>query len=193
MDWTDFDPDNQATLALHLVTRHGSATPLLWVTVYKEELKDQRNDFEDACLPRLKPLLPRDCDVTILADRGFGDHKLFKFLDSLGFHYVIRFRGNIHVTAADGETRPAADWVGKCGRARKLRDAEVAAASHAYKVGAVVGVKAMKEAWWLCCQRWRGLAAMQINYYAKRWTIEPNFRDSKDSAVRHGAWCAEHR
>src|SRR5271166_6945315 len=26
MDWTDFDADNQSTLALHLVTRHGRAT-----------------------------------------------------------------------------------------------------------------------------------------------------------------------
>ena len=33
MDWTDFDPDNQSTLALHLVTRHGRATPLLWLGV----------------------------------------------------------------------------------------------------------------------------------------------------------------
>jgi hypothetical protein len=47
MDWTDFDRDNQCTLALHLVTSHGRATPLLWLTVDKDELKDQRNDFED--------------------------------------------------------------------------------------------------------------------------------------------------
>ena len=46
MDWTDFDADNQAALALNLVTRHGRATPLLWLTVDKDELKDQRNDFE---------------------------------------------------------------------------------------------------------------------------------------------------
>ena len=70
----------------------------------------------------------------LYADRGFGDVKLFKFLDSLGFQYVIRFRGNIHVRAADGETRLAADWVGKGGRARKLRHAEVSAARQ--KVGA---------------------------------------------------------
>ena len=38
MDWTDFDRDGQATLALNLVTGHGRATPLLWVTVWKEEL-----------------------------------------------------------------------------------------------------------------------------------------------------------
>src|SRR5271170_4631855 len=97
MDWTDFDADNQSTLALHLVTRHGRATPLLWLTVDKDELKNQRNDFEDLCLSRLKALLPEGVTATILADRGFGDVKLFKFLDSLGFHYVIRFRGNIHV------------------------------------------------------------------------------------------------
>ena len=54
MDWTDFDADNQSTLALHLVTRHGRATPLLWLTVDKDELKNQRNDFEDLCLSRLK-------------------------------------------------------------------------------------------------------------------------------------------
>ena len=180
MDWTDFDPDNQSTLALHLVTRHGRATPLLWLTVDKDELKDQRNDFEDLCLSRLKALLPEGVTATILADRGFGDVKLFAFLGSLGFHYVIRFRGNIHVSAADGETRLAADWVGKGGRARKLRDAEVSAARQ--KVGAVVCVKAagMKEAWHLAASD-GALSAPQITkLYSKRWTIEPSFRDSKD-------------
>ena len=68
--------DNQSTLALHLVTNHGRATPLIWLTVDKDELKNQRNDFEDACLSRLKALPPEGVAVTILADRGFGDVKL---------------------------------------------------------------------------------------------------------------------
>jgi hypothetical protein len=122
MDWTDFDHDDQATLVLGLVTGHGRAAPLLWLTVWKEELKNQRNDYEDACLRRLCELVPSGCRVTILADRGFGDQKLFAFLGELGFDYVIRFRGNIHVTDAAGQTRPAVEWVGKAGRARKLRD-----------------------------------------------------------------------
>src|SRR4051794_37472752 len=58
MDWTDFDADGQATLALKLVTRHGRATPLIWLSVHKDELKDARNDYEDACLPRLAEVLP---------------------------------------------------------------------------------------------------------------------------------------
>jgi len=180
MDWTDFDADNQATLALHLVTRHGRATPLMWLTVDKDELKDQRNDFEDLCLSRLKSLLPEGVSATILADRGFGDVKLFEFLESQGFRYVIRFRGNIHVTAADGETPLAADWVGKGGRARKLREAEISAARQ--KVGAVVCVKGadMKEAWHLAASDGALSAPQVIKLYSKRWTIEPSFRDSKD-------------
>ena len=186
MDWTDFDADNQATLALHLVTRHGRATPLLWLTVDKDELKGQRNDFEDLCLSRLKALLPEGVAATILADRGFGDVKLFEFLESLGFRYVIRFRGDIHVSAADGETRLAADWVGKGGRARKLREAEISAARQ--KVGAVVCVKGadMKEAWHLAASDGSLSAPAIIKLYSKRWTIEPSFRDSKDLRFRMG-------
>ena len=127
MDWTDFDHDGQSTLVLSRVTGHGRAAPLIWLTVWKEEIATRRNDYEDACLRRLAETMPPDCRVTILADRGFGDQKLFAFLGELGFGYVIRFRGNIRVADATGETKPAADWVGKGGRARKLRDARVTA------------------------------------------------------------------
>ena len=180
MDWTDFDHDGQSTLALSLVTGHGRAAPLIWLTVWKEEITDQRNDYEDACLRRLAETVPPGCRVTILADRGFGDQKLFAFLGELGFGYVIRFRGNIRVANATGETRPAAEWVGKGGRARKLRDARVTAQGR--QVGAVVCVhaKGMKEPWCLAASDPEATAAMLVNHYAKRWTIEPGFRDTKD-------------
>lgn len=180
MDWTEFDADDQSTLALHLVSSHGRATPLIWLTVGKDELKNRRNDIEDLCLSRLKALLPQGVSATILADRGFGDVKLFAFLQTLDFRYVIRFRGNIHVSAADGETRLAADWVGKGGRAHKLRDAEISAARQ--KVGAVVCVKAagMKEAWHLAASDGALGAPAIVKLYSRRWTIEPSFRDSKD-------------
>ena len=180
MDWTDFDHDDQATLVLSLVTGHGRAAPLLWLSVWKDELTKQRNDFEDACLRRLAELVPARCRVTILADRGFGDQKLFAFLAELSFGYVIRFRGNIHVTDADGRTRPAAEWVGRGGRPRKLVDARVTAQGR--QVGAVVCVQArdMKQPWCLASSERDATAARLINHYAKRWTIEPQLRDTKD-------------
>jgi hypothetical protein len=95
MDWTDFDHDGQSTPVLSLVSSHGRAAPLIWLTVWKEEIATRRNDYEGACLRRLAETIPPDCRVTILADRGFGDQKLFAFLTELDFAYVIRFRGNI--------------------------------------------------------------------------------------------------
>ena len=180
VDWTDFHHDGQSTLVLSLVTGHGRAAPLIWLTVWKEEIATRRNDYEDACLRRLAETVPPGCRVTILADRGFGDQKLFAFLDELGFGYVIRFRGNIRVADATGETRPAADWVGTGGRARKLREARVTAQGR--QVGAVVCVhaKGMKEPWCLAASDPEATAAVLVNHYAKRWTIEPSFRDPKD-------------
>ena len=180
VDWTDFHHDGQSTLVLSLVTGHGRAAPLIWLSVWKEEIATRRNDHEDACLRRLAETVPPGCRVTILADRGFGDQKLFAFLDELGFGYVIRFRGNIRVANATGGTRPAADWVGKGGRARKLRDARVTAQGR--QVGAVICVhaKGMKEAWCLAASDPEATAAVLVNHYAKRWTIEPSFRDTKD-------------
>jgi len=92
MDWTDFDVDDQTTLALSLVTRHGRATPLVWLTVFKAELND-----------KLFGAIGRSAAEGGVADRGFGDTKLFTYLTTLGFGHVIRFGGNIHVAAADGE------------------------------------------------------------------------------------------
>jgi hypothetical protein len=199
MDWTDFDDDDQATFALHLVTGHGRAAPLLWLSVWKDELKDERNDFEDACLPRLVELVPADCRVTILADRGFGDQKLFAFLAELGFGYVVRFRGNIQVTDADGTTKLAAEWVGTGGRARKLTDARVTAKGQ--QVGAVVCVHAkdMKEPWCLATSERDATAATLINHYSKRWTIDIDqaWRLSRINwwvgSTCNGAFWVEHR
>ena len=84
---------------------------------------------------------------------------------------MIRFRGNIHVTDADGITRPAAEWVGKSGRARKLTDARVTAKGQL--VGAVVCVHAkdMKEPWCLATSERDATAATLINHYGLDPTV----------------------
>jgi hypothetical protein len=179
MDWTEFDHDDQATLVLSLVTGHGRAAAL-WLSVWKDELKNQRNAYEDTCLRRLSELVPPGCRVTILADRGFSDQKLFAFLDKVGFGYVIRFRGNTYVTAADGQSKLAPEWVGKSGRARKPRDARVTAKGQPVAAVVCVHAKGMKEPWCLASSDREAPAAILVNHYARRWTIEPQFRDTKD-------------
>ena len=181
LDWTDFDADKQATIMLSLITDHGRATPLLWLTVDKRTLKDNRSLYEHRVLVRLAELLPADVKVCVVADRGFGDQKLCRMLtEELCFDYVIRFRGNIAVTATTGETRTAAAWVRPGGRARVLRGAEVTA--DRYPVGTVVCVQHpdMKQAWCLAASTTDATAKHLIGYYGRRWGIECGLRDTKD-------------
>jgi hypothetical protein len=124
MDWTDFDADGQTTIMLSLMTRHGRATPPVWLTVAADTLKNHRNEYEYQAFVRLgqhrlADALPAGIEVCIVADRCFGDQKLYRFLtEQLKVDYVIRFRGNIAVTSADGDQRTAVGWVGPGGPAR---------------------------------------------------------------------------
>ena len=181
MDWTDFDADNQATIMLALMSDHGRSTPLVWLTIDKSTLKDRRSFYEHRVLVRLAELLPAETKVCIVADRGFGDQKLYRMLtEELCFDYVIRFRGNIAVTAATGETRTAAAWVQAGGRARVLRGAEVTA--DRYRVGTVICVQDpdMKQAWCLAASSTDATAKQLTGLYGRRWGIECTLRDSKD-------------
>ena len=101
-------------------------------------------------------------------------------LDDLTFSYVIRFRGNITVTAADGEVRTAAGWVGPGGRARVLRGAAVTA--ERYQVGTVLCVqdKDMKQACCLAASDTKAQTKTLKALYGKRWGIECGLRDTKD-------------
>jgi len=181
MDWTDFDADGHVTLALRLCSAgNGRAEPLLWVSMHKEELAGRRNDIEDAALRRLAETLPAGVHATILADRGFSDHRLYAFLASLGFDYVIRMKANVFVAAADGETRRAGDWVGAGGRARTLRLPTVTAEEAVVPTVVCVKAKGMKDSWCLASSLADATARTIIDLYARRWTIEPSFRDEKD-------------
>lgn len=180
LDWTEFDKDGHSTLALHLLTSHGRATPLLWMTVRKAKLKGWRNAYEDKLLARLRELVPQHVGVTVLADRGFGDKALYALLDELGFNFVVRFREGVLVTDAAGETRPASEWVPTNGRARLLVGAAVTGERRQVPAVVCVKKKGMKDAWCLAVGDTEVKAAQVVKLYGKRFTIEENFRDTKD-------------
>ena len=149
LDWTEFDADDHATLAGYLITSHGRATPLIWMTVSKSTLKNKRNDHEYRLIERLHECLAADVKITLLADRGFGDQKLYQFLQTLGWDFVIRFRGVIQVEDAAGTRKPAKSWVPNSGRATMMRDARVTRTRAEVPAVVVVHAKDMEEAWCL--------------------------------------------
>src|SRR5664279_838145 len=180
MDWTDFDGDAQSTIAIHVMTNHGRATPLVWLTVAKGNIKGWRNFYEYFVLERLRETIPAGVKVTVLADRGFGDHKLYEKCRTLNLDFIIRFRESIMVESNDGEAQRAKAWVPAGGRPRLLP--EPAVTNRKYRVPTVVCVKAprMKEAWCLATSHTDKTATEIVKLYGRRFTIEESFRDTKD-------------
>jgi hypothetical protein len=180
MDWTEFDGDSQATISLNLVTTHGRATPLLWKTVDQKQLKNNRNNYEDDILSRLKNAINPDVKVTILADRGFFDIKLFEFLTELNFEYCIRVRNNTYITDKSNITRKASEWVPQNGQTKTIRNAKITAEGYEVGLVAIKHQKGMKQPWCIVSSDETLSGSGVIGWYAKRWGCEPQFRDTKD-------------
>jgi hypothetical protein len=192
-DWTEYGLHGQNRLAINLVTRHGRATPLLCKTIPSAQLKGQMSHQEVGLLGVLKSLLPASVkQVIILADRGFGDVDLYDNIVELKFDFVIRFRGVITVTAPDGRSAPASDWVPLGGRPRRILNARLT--GQRYEVGAFVAIKQinMKDPWLLATSlSW--LPKRVVELYGRRFTCEEHFRDEKDPRFGLGSRLARVR
>ena len=142
IDWSDYARSGHSKIAISLVTSHGRATPLVWLTVHTSKLKKRRASYEQRVLRMLKWALPEDVRVTVLADRGFGDTALYEQMTGLlRFDFVIRFRG-VHPRhdprgrvasrfrlgraqrTGHADPRRETDQVSRAGRRRRHRQAQ---------------------------------------------------------------------
>ena len=177
LDWTSFAADGQDTIVLSMVTGHGRATPLLWKKVASSTLKGNQRRYEYEVLRRLREVLPAGVKVTVVADRGFADCKLFYALTTeLAFEYVIRLRGDIYVTNASGRRggrrRGACAAVGGCSGDRRVRSA---GRRGRVRTGSEDGRTVVPGG-----QRSDSPDAGPDSALRKRWGIEAGFRDIKD-------------
>jgi len=78
----------------------------------KSKIQGRRNEHEDALLEPFWEVLPKGVQVTVLANRGFGDQALYELLKGLlGLDFVVRFRGIVKVESADGEAIGHDKWL----------------------------------------------------------------------------------
>ena len=184
LDWTEFDKDDHVTLCAYAITRHGRATPLIWKTYPKSKLEGHRTQWEHDLVEQLHRAISPSVDITLLADRGFGDQKLYSLLDLLGWDFVIRFRAGILVENQMGETKTAGEWLSARGRATMIRHAKVTADKANVPAVVTVHAKNMKQPWCLATSLSEKTASDIVKLYARRFTIEETFRDTKD--IRFG-------
>lgn len=79
----------------------GRAIPVVWKT-FETKSCSLRFDLYRPLLDRARALLPASCQVTLLADRGFGAHRLLRYCRDNGLHFVIRLKSNRHIIGPDG-------------------------------------------------------------------------------------------
>jgi len=191
LDWTEFDADDHSTLCAYVITTHGRATPLCWKTYKKSTVTDgKRSEYEITLIEQIARAIPPEIAITLLADRAFGSQVLYESLVLLGWNYVIRFRGCIHVEHK-GVSKTAAEWLPASGRATKLEGALVTHERTAIGAVVVVKDKRMKDAWCLATSFRDRTAAAIVSLYGRRFTIEETFRDQKD--LRFGMGLKETR
>jgi len=186
MDWTEFDKDDQTTLSLALVTSKRRAIPLVWFTVHKSTLKGRQREYEKKALRMLADAMPANVHIVLLADRGFGDVKLYRYVHkTLGFDFVIRFRPNIYVSW-DGWLRPAGDIVPRNGRIRVLRETELTAKEAGPYTVVLYKAAGMKDSWCLATSLPDASGREVVNSYSRRFQCEEVYRDLKDRRYGYG-------
>lgn len=179
LDWSSFYADEQTMLSINLVTGKGLATPLVWKSVDKKQLKHNRARYEDQLLSRLKAVLPEGVQVLLLADRGFADQRFFRFLEEeLKFNYIIRIKSSTTIVHHTTQQK-ALEWLRPDGRSVCLKHASMTLQKYPIQQFIAVKDKNMKAAWFLVSNT-QLQAKEVIHLYAKRWKIEPYFRDLKD-------------
>lgn len=182
LDWTEYDYADQSRVTMNLITKHGWATPLVWITVAKSRLKNHRTAYEKKVLRLLADSIPEGTAAIVLADRGFCNVGLFAYIkQKLGWDYIIRIKGTIE---AYDEKHPLGR---KTQELRLVRGAAPRSLSNVllthqkYRLQALVAVwdTDMKEPWYLATSL-ADAGATVVRYYGRRFTCEEHYRDEKD-------------
>jgi hypothetical protein len=110
---------------------------------------------------------------------GLADQKFFRFLDEeLKFQYIIRIKSSTTIIHKNIKNKASA-WLKSDGRSLGLKKALLTLKEYPIEQFVAVQDKGMKAAWFLVSNT-KLKPREIITSYAKRWKIEPFFRDLKD-------------
>src|SRR5262245_31442122 len=161
---------------------NGRAVPLLWASYPEWVLSKSQNNLEEGLLRLLKSLLPKEVQVVLLADRGFGRTELARTCQQIGIHYVVRIKADVWVDAPEFRGK-LLDFKVKRGMCCVLRNVAFRK-KDPVRQNVVVRwkpnlPKKRDEPWFLMTDLQRSPLALS-ELYGKRMTIEELFRDRKN-------------
>jgi Transposase DDE domain len=147
------------------VMKHGSATVAF--TDYCTVLETTRN------------VLPADCQITLLADRGFEHGELIRWLRSHQWSWAIRAKSDLKITLSNAQTESVADLLPESEQAFLFTDVTLLEDIQCHLATARLSMA--QEAWAVITDKSPSVQTFAL--YGQRFGgIEPHFKDYKSAA-----------
>lgn len=151
----------------------GRSFPLAQLVMEHPSATVAYRDYQ-AVLETAQSLLPPNCTVTLLADRGFEHGDLIRWLNAQRWHWAIRAKCDLNVKRANGLTAKIGELVAPQEEAYLFHRVTVLEAIECEL--ATANLSAAGEAWMVLSDQRASLKTFEV--YGKRFGgIEPHFKD----------------
>jgi len=176
-DWTDVA---NGKLLVFSLPANGRSIPFFAKAVAKKAGEGAMIRAENKALAALQRICQNGPEVTVVADRGFGNQRWIPTVKGLGFHFVQRVSGVFHA-----ETE---HYIGKLDemnlrRGKRMRDWGHGTLGEDQAIqGRLVTAfdPDAKEPWFLLTDLDDASLKEVVSIYRRRWWIETTFRDKKN-------------
>ncbi len=160
----------------------GRAVPLVWKTIEHGSSTVGLESYRDL-LDKAAKLLPGDCAVVFLADRGFADTNLMEYLSqTLHWHWRIRIKSSFLVYRRNRRRCKISSIKLKRGQARFWHHVYITDKRFGPVHLALAKPHGTKEDWLIVSDQPTDLST--FDEYGLRFDIEENFLDDKSSGFQ---------
>jgi hypothetical protein len=164
------------------IVYRGRAVPLVWKVLKHASSAVAFEAYKDLLNRAAQLLLPFQCPVVFLADRGFADTDLMAHLTKLGWQWRIRLKGNFLIHRRGRRRCKAKRITPAAGRAILWQNVEITAQHYGPVHLAIARHPHSKEFWIVVSSE--PTSIFTFEEYGLRFDIEENFLDDKSNGFQ---------
>lgn len=160
----------------------GRAIPLVWKVLEHQSSTVAFEVYKDLLNKAAQLLLPFNCKVVFLADRGFADTALMAHLTKLGWHWRIRVKGSFWIHRRGRRRCKAGRITPAVGQALFWHNVFITAQQYGPVHLAIARHPQSREFWIVVSSEPTSMVTFEE--YGVRFDIEENFLDDKSNGFQ---------
>lgn len=188
IDWTTISTYGYQVLKATVVG-DGRGIPIAFKTYKEGNIKNKQTLYEKEMMKYLSLIIPKDIQVIIIGDRGFGrKSELVNYIKKIGFNYVMRIKEDISIesesfTGKIKDFKTATKIIYELKKAiwpKLIKKSKEERKNRIQSRFIITKKKGCFKRWVLITDIDNMLAETIVKIYYKRMTIEETFRDEKN-------------